>query len=91
MGIPLLAGRAFSDADNATAPGVAILNETLARQLFPGRDPIGQKMPTPRSNNPPTVVGVVKDSSQMSYEQPAKAEIYIPYQQFIFGVFLTTL
>ena len=90
MGIPLLSGRAFTDADRAGAPPVAIINQFLARQLFPDRDPIGQTMPgegTSRS----TVVGVVKDSSQLAYDQPAKGEIYAPYTQYIFGAFMSTL
>ncbi len=41
MGIPLLAGRLFSDADHTDAPPVAIINEYLARHLFPDRDPLG--------------------------------------------------
>ena len=89
MGIPLIAGRTFTDADQANAPGVGIINQYLARQLFPGRDPLGQIMP---GGGPPvTIVGVVRDAAQMSYEQPAKGEIYRPYQQFIFGVFLSTI
>ncbi|MEO7143884.1 MAG: FtsX-like permease family protein, partial [Bryobacteraceae bacterium] len=89
MGIPLVKGRIFSDADRTGSPRVAIVNEFLARQLFPGRDPIGQILPGP----PPTatIVGVVKNSAQMSYEQPAQAELYLPYQQVIFGVFLSTV
>lgn len=83
MGIPLLAGRTFTDADNATAPHVTIVNEHLARQLYPDRDPLT----LPGTNG---IVGVAKDSSQGSIEQPAKGELYMPYQQLIFGVFLTT-
>ena len=69
-----------------------MINEYLARQLFGGRDPVGQPMP----GNPPgvprtIVVGVVKDAAQTSYDQPAKGELYRPYQQFIFGVFLSTV
>ncbi|HTX36725.1 MAG TPA: ABC transporter permease [Bryobacteraceae bacterium] len=89
MGISLIAGRTFTDDDTANAPGVAIINQYLARQLFPGRDPLGQIMP---GGGPPvTIVGVVRDAAQMSYEQPAKGEIYRPYQQYIFGVFLSTI
>lgn len=83
MGIPLLAGRTFTDADNAAAPHVTIVNEHLARQLYPDRDPLT----LPGTNG---IVGVVKDSSQGSIEQAAKGELYMPYQQLIFGVFLTT-
>ena len=88
MGIPLVAGRTFTDADAPPAPAVAIINEYLARQLFPGRNPIGQPL---RRGAAPLVVGVVKDAAQLSYEQPAKGELYLPYRQLIFGVFLSTV
>jgi putative ABC transport system permease protein len=88
MGIPLVAGRTFTDADAPPAPAVAIINEYLARQLFPGRNPIGQPL---HSGASPLVVGVVKDAAQLSYEQPAKGELYLPYRQLIFGVFLSTV
>jgi putative ABC transport system permease protein len=91
MGIPLIAGRAFADSDQAGAPQVAIINEYLARQLFPNRNPLGEKL-TAGSNAPgPTIVGVVKDSPQMSYELPVEGEVYIPYQQFIFATFMSTI
>jgi putative ABC transport system permease protein len=81
MGIPLLEGRAFADSDR----GVAIVNQYMARQLFPDRDPVGQTM-----RGGLTIVGVVKDSSQASYDQPVKNEMYEPYRQYIFGTFLST-
>ena len=91
MGIPLITGRDFADSDRKGAPDVAIINEYLARQLFLNRNPLGEKL-TAGSNAPgPTIVGVVKDSSQISYELPAAAEVYIPYQQFIFATFMSTI
>jgi putative ABC transport system permease protein len=91
MGIPLIAGRAFADSDQTGAPDVAIVNEYLARQLFPNRNPLGEKL-TAGSNAPgPAIVGVVKDSPQMSYELPAQGEVYIPYQQFFFAAFMSTI
>lgn len=91
MGIPLLEGRFFSESDGNGSPPVAIINQSFARQLFPGREAIGQTLPKEGSGPATTVVGVVKDSAQMSYDEPARAEIYIPYQQFIFGAFLSTI
>ena len=89
MGIPLIAGRFFTESDRDGSRGVVILNEYLAHHLFPQRVAVGQNFPD--SGSPVTVVGVVKDSAQMSYEEPPKGELYIPYQQFIFGVFLSTI
>ncbi len=91
MGIPLLAGRAFTEADQAGAPGVVIVNQYLARQLFGERNPVGLPLPEDRPGTLPTIVGVVKDSAQMSYDQPAKGEMYIPYQQMLFGAFMSTV
>ena len=91
MGIPLIAGRTFADSDQTGAPQVAIINEHLARQLFPNRNPLGEKLASESNAPGPIVVGVVKDSSQMSYELPAGAEVYIPYQQYIFATFMSTI
>ena len=89
MGIPMLAGRTFTDADRAGAPAVAIINQFLAHQLFPDRDPIGQMLPGDPGGS--MVVGVVKDSAQMAYDQPAKGEIYLPYTQYVFAAFMSTV
>jgi putative ABC transport system permease protein len=91
MGIPLIAGRTFTDADQTGAPGVAIINEFLARQLFPGQSPLGERLTSTADPKAPTIVGVVKDSSQSDYELPAKAEVYIPYQQYFFAAFMSTV
>ncbi len=91
MGIPLVAGRDFADSDRTGAPGVAIINQYLARQLFPDRSPVGEKLEGGSNASSPTIVGVVKDTSQISYELPAKGEVYLPYQQFIFAAFMSTI
>ena len=92
MGIPLLAGRYFNDADQATSPGVAIVNEHIARQLFPHISPIGQRLPSAEKGAPVvTIVGVVRDTSQVSYDQPIQGEIYRPMRQFIFATFMSTV
>jgi putative ABC transport system permease protein len=92
MGTPLIKGRVFSEADQADSPGVAIINEFWARELFPDRDPIGRFLPSEEGGSSGgLVVGVVKDSWQSGWDQPTKAELYIPYRQFIFGAFLATI
>ena len=91
MGIQRLAGRSFSEADGADAPHVAIINESLARLLFPDRNPLGQSLSSPEGGPTSTVVGLVRDSPQMSYDQVPKGELYLPYQQTMFGVFLSTI
>jgi len=89
MGIPLLAGRDFSAADNSTVPAVVILNEHLARHLFPDGNAVGRSVSGGGKSS--TVIGVVKDAPQMSYEAPAQDEVYFSYQQLIFGSFLAAV
>jgi hypothetical protein len=54
-----------------------------ARRLLPGGDRVGQFLGDPGAASPVTVVGVVKDTSQMSYERGAEGELYQSYQQYI--------
>lgn len=87
MGIPLRAGRDFTERDSADAPGVVILNETLARRQWPDEDPVGKRVtlddPRDSSRAPQwmTVVGVVKDVKQESWVDAPSSEIYVPFQQ----------
>jgi putative ABC transport system permease protein len=91
MGTPLISGRFFSESDQTGSPRVAIINERLARQLFPDRDAVGQVLPGEDSGPPTTIVGVVKNAAQMTYERPPEGEMYLPYQQFIFAAFMSTI
>jgi predicted permease len=90
MGIRLLQGRVFSEADHSGAPLVVIINEYLARLFFPDRNPIGQYLPSDSAKKT-MVVGVVANAWQSRYDQPAAGEVYIPYRQYIFGTFLSTI
>ena len=91
MGIPLLAGRVFTAEDqSADAPRVGIIDQHMARGLFEGRDPVGQVLRVSNSFSI-RIVGVVKDAAQMSYGRPAADELYIPFRQTIFGVFMSTI
>jgi predicted permease len=90
MGIRLLQGRGFSEADQTGTPLVAIINEYLARLFFPDRNPIGQFLPED-SPVKVEVVGVVANAWQSRYDQPAAGEVYIPYRQHMFGTFLSTI
>jgi len=90
MGIRLLQGRVFSEADQSDAPLVAIINEYLARLFFPDRNPIGQFLPSDGAKKT-MVVGVVANAWRRRYDEPAAGEVYIPYRQYIFGTFLSTI
>ena len=70
---------------------MAIINEYVARHFFPNRNPVGEKLEGGSNPASPTIVGVVKNSPQMSYELPAKGEVYIPYQQYMFATFMSTV
>jgi predicted permease len=78
MGIPLLAGRDFTEHDTANSEQVIIINNTLARKLWPGQDPIG-KMVTQDDGR--RVVGVVGDVRHVKVEEESGNEMYLPIRQ----------
>lgn len=78
MRIPLRAGRDFTEHDRVGAPQVAIVNESMARRMWPGEDPIGQILLNP---NPVTVVGVVADVRHLALEKDSGLELYFPIRQ----------
>ena len=79
MGVPLRAGRDFTERDDMNSEKVIILNETLARFLFPGKDPIGQIV---NADDPDRkVVGVVGDVHHLALEEKSGNEFYIPIRQ----------
>lgn len=83
MGIRLVAGRNFNEGDRAGAPRVAMINETLARNHFAGKDPLNQWLyPTVGVKEWRRVVGVVADVAQESLTSPALPQIYEPFAQF---------
>jgi macrolide transport system ATP-binding/permease protein len=85
LGIPLIAGREFTAADRAGSPRAGIVNESLARRFWPGRDPIGQRIVAPDFTGPLrppiTVVGVVKDAAVRSLAGRPTLQLYLPLAQ----------
>jgi putative ABC transport system permease protein len=85
MRIPLTRGRLFTPDDRRGAPRVMILNETAARRLFPGEDPIGKQVSccegTPESPVNKTVVGVVRDTRSLGPAADARPEFFLPIEQ----------
>ena len=83
LGIPLLQGREFTDADKSDAASVIIINETLARQFFPGENPIGKRMrQNANSRNPwSEIVGVVADVKYSGIDVPTGPSMYESYLQ----------
>ncbi|MGH9905993.1 MAG: ABC transporter permease [Pyrinomonadaceae bacterium] len=82
LGVPLLSGREFTDQDREGAPRVAIVNETLGRDLFPNSNPIGQKLRV-MIGQPSSweIIGVVKDSKYRSLGEDPTPYIFLPYLQ----------
>jgi putative ABC transport system permease protein len=79
--IPVKAGRAFTDYDNLQSTKVVIVNEAMARQLWPGENPIGKRFSIWRDEKfPREVVGVVGDTKS-SLDDEAGHQMYVPYAQ----------
>jgi putative ABC transport system permease protein len=79
----LVAGREFTEQDTANAPGVAIINETLAREYFQGEDPIGKKIVIAYLNQRVVreIIGVVSDIRQDQPREPIKPEVFVHWPQ----------
>ena len=85
MGIPLLYGRSLDERDRAGSPPVALVNESLAKSKFGGRDAIGQRVHIGPTDRPPyTIVGVVGDVRQMSLALGPPDAVYTTSSQWIF-------
>lgn len=85
MEIPLLKGRPFGDADNEKAPGVVLINDTMARQFWGGEDPLGKRLRLGRAEDAfpyLTIVGVVGDVKHFGLNREPRPEVYIPHPQF---------
>jgi predicted permease len=99
IGVPLVRGRFFDPHDTVDAPGVVIINESLARREWPNEDPIGHSIttsvrfigPMGAVLMPPTtkyqIVGVVADVKNASLAQPPEPAVYFTYRQFSFRGF----
>src|ERR1700761_505635 len=78
LGIPLKSGRKLTDSDRASKELVVVVNETLARTLWPGQNPIGQMMTQDGGRR---VVGVVGDVHHGGPERSGGSEMYLPMRQ----------
>jgi predicted permease len=78
LGIPLKSGREFTEGDRASSDPVVLVNETLARTLWPGQNPVGQMMTQDGGRR---VVGVVGDVHHGGPERSGGSEMYLPMRQ----------
>jgi putative ABC transport system permease protein len=84
MGIALLRGRVFTEQDTRDSLPVAIINETMAKKMFPGEDPIGRRITFDVRQDKPAwfeIVGIVGDVKHYSLDRAATLQTYEPYTQ----------
>jgi predicted permease len=83
MGMPLLKGRTFAVADREGAPGVAIINETIAARMWPGEDPVGKtfRYGGLQDGIPTTVVGVARNAKYRSLGEDPIPMVFVPFAQ----------
>jgi len=91
--IPIIRGRDFNDGDNASAPGVVIINEAMARQFWPNGDPMNDRLIIGRTMRPEydgdpvrQVVGIVGNVQDMGLTRDARPAMYVPVAQLPDGV-----
>src|ERR1700677_154610 len=86
VGIRLVRGRLFSDADRESAPLVVLISDTAAERWWPNQDPIGRRIKVPGFDVGAqpwrTVVGVVRDVKQAGLDAPQTMQIYLPHAQY---------
>jgi len=82
MQIPILRGRAFLDSDSAEAPRVAVINQTMAHQLWPGEDALGRRFRKNGESGPLVeVVGIARDSKYQDLFAKSVPYFYLPLAQ----------
>jgi macrolide transport system ATP-binding/permease protein len=80
--IPLLRGRKFRDADGEKAPGVAIINQSMAKKFWPNEDALGRRFSTKGANGPFTeIVGIVQDGKYQNVAEDPQPFFYLPLDQ----------
>jgi predicted permease len=87
LGLSLVRGRRFTDADRHDAPHVAMVNARVARTFFNGDNPVGKRFifghPSTKHPGWVTIVGVVGDTKLYGLANPSRLEVYVPFDQSI--------
>jgi predicted permease len=81
-GIPIKEGRAFNEHDRAGQPRVLVINESLARREYPGRNPIGETAYLGRDSTPWQIIGVARDVRQFGFDRPADPQVFVDFRQW---------
>ena len=84
IGARLIEGRFPDDRDTADAPYTVVINETMARQDWPGESPLGHRIDTGTGDGPPrwmTIVGVLRDIRERGLDLALKEAVYVPFSQ----------
>jgi len=84
LGVRVLQGRSFLEQDGADAPAVAVVSESMARRLWPGRSALGQQLKQGKPDDPAPwreVVGVVEDVAQYWFDREPRSTLYLPHAQ----------
>ncbi len=88
LGIPVRRGRAFDRPDRTDAPPVAIINQALARRLWPGEDPVGQRIAFRPPQSPwIEIIGVAGDTRMLGADLDPVPMLYLPYDQHTWAWF----
>jgi len=93
MGLPLLRGRNFTDADHAGGLQIAMINQVMAKQYFAGKDPLGEQLNLGTADKPDwwQIVGITGDVKAFGQDQPTHADIYRPFDQLPFPLVAFTM
>jgi putative ABC transport system permease protein len=82
MGVPLLAGRDFSETDTKQSPNVVVINEAFARRHFVGEDPLGHRLKLQgQERDPLMIVGVVGNVRDFGLDEQPTPSAYVPFLQ----------
>jgi putative ABC transport system permease protein len=85
MRVPLLAGRAFTDADNADAAKVVIVNQAFARRFWANQNPLGKTIVVGRGPALSEVVGVAQDVRNRGIAENPQPQVWLPFPQIPWG------
>jgi putative ABC transport system permease protein len=87
LGIPMVRGRGFTERDNASAPGVVIINEAMARAYFPDQNPVGKRIKLGQGRPWLEIIGVARDHRLHNLTETAFPHMDLPALQSPYGAF----